>query len=98
MKLEVRPILLCSALGLAAGGAAAAEPAFRIVTFDPGHFHAALVHRESYPDVDDRVHVYAPLGWDLAEHLKRIARFNQRAANPTRWQLEIHTGPDSLAR
>ena len=99
MKLEVRPILLCSALGLAsASGAAAADATFRIVTFDPGHFHAALVHRESYPDVDDRVHVYAALGWDLAEHLKRVGRFNDRAASPTHWQLEIHTGPDSLAR
>ena len=97
MKLEVRPLILCSVLG-AASGAAAAEPAFRIVTFDPGHFHAALVHRDTYPDVDDRVHVYAPLGWDLAEHIKRIARFNTRPANPTRWQLEIHTGSDSLAR
>ena len=97
MKLPVRPILLSSMLG-AASGAGAAEPAFRVVTYDPGHFHAALVHREAYPDVDDRVHVYAPLGWDLAEHLKRIGRFNQRAANPTRWQLEIHTGGDSLQR
>ena len=96
-SMKLRPMLLCSILG-GASGAGAAEPALRIVTFDPGHFHAALVHKESYPEVDDRVHVYAPLGADLAEHLKRVARFNQRAANPTRWQLEIHTGNDPLAR
>lgn len=72
--------------------------ALRIVTLDPGHFHAALVHRESYADVDDRVQVYAPLGFDLIEHLKRVASFNGRAQDPTHWQLEIHTGPDPLAR
>jgi predicted dehydrogenase len=96
MKFEVRPLVLCSILGGLASGAGA-EPAFRIVTLDPGHFHAALVHRESYPDVDDRVQVYAPLGWDLLEHLKRIQRFNERADKPTHWQLEIHAGPDPLA-
>jgi predicted dehydrogenase len=96
--LDLRPIVLCSVLGGMAGGAAAAEPTLHIVTLDPGHFHAALVHREAYPDVDDRVHVYAPLGWDLIEHLKRVARFNDRAQNPTHWQLEVSTGPDPLAR
>jgi predicted dehydrogenase len=44
------------------------------------------------------VHVYAPLDADLTEHLKRVARFNQRATNPTKWRLDIHTGPDFLAR
>jgi predicted dehydrogenase len=70
----------------------------RIVTLDPGHFHAALPHRESYPQVDERVNVYAPLGLDLVEHLKRMARFNLRPENPTTWRLEIHTGPDFLDR
>ena len=98
MKLDLRPLIFCSVLGGLAHGAAAAEPAFRIVTLDPGHFHAALVHRESYPDVDDRVHVYGPLSSDLIEHLKRVARFNERAQDPTHWTLEVHTGPDALKR
>jgi predicted dehydrogenase len=70
----------------------------KIITLEPGHFHASLVQKEMYPDVSAKVHVYAPLGFDLSEHLNRIARFNQRAQNPTKWELEIHTGPDSLAR
>ena len=98
MKLDLRPLIFCSVLGGLAHGAAAAEPAFRIVTLDPGHFHAALVHRESYPDVDDRVQVYGPLSSDLIEHLKRVARFNERAQDPTHWTLEVHTGPDALKR
>ncbi len=70
----------------------------KIMTLDPGHFHAGLVQKEMYPDVSPRVHVYAPLGFDLYEHLKRIASFNNRKDNPTRWEMEIHAGGDPLAR
>jgi len=70
----------------------------RLMTLDPGHFHAALVQKEMLAGVSPTVHVYAPLGFDLYEHLKRIAGFNNRKENPTRWELEIHTGGDPLAR
>jgi len=68
------------------------------MTLDPGHFHAALVQKEMYPNVSARVDVYAPLGPDLIEHLNRIVGFNMRKDNPTSWQLEVHAGPDSLGR
>jgi predicted dehydrogenase len=70
----------------------------KLITLDPGHFHAALVQKESYPGVARRVHVYAPLGPDLFDHLGRVAGFNQRRHNPTGWELEIHACPDFLAR
>jgi predicted dehydrogenase len=70
----------------------------RLMTLDPGHFHAALVQKESLPGVSTQVHVYAPLGFDLLEHLKRIAGYNNRKENPARWELEVHTGDDFLAR
>ncbi|MEP7269915.1 MAG: putative oxidoreductase C-terminal domain-containing protein [Acidobacteriota bacterium] len=70
----------------------------RLMTLEPGHFHAALIQKEMYPGVSARVHVYAPLGFDLTEHLNRIARFNQRPEAPTQWELEVHAGPSSLAR
>ncbi len=70
----------------------------RLMTLEPGHFHAALIQKEMYPGVSPRVNVYAPLGFDLREHLKRIEGFNTRAANPTAWELEIHTDADPLAR
>src|SRR5579863_233574 len=73
-------------------------PEFRLITLDPGHFHAALIQKEMYPEVSKRVAVYAPLGSDLAEHLNRVARFNLRPQNPTAWELDIHTSPDFLAR
>jgi predicted dehydrogenase len=68
------------------------------MTLDPGHFHAALVQKEMYPEVAPQVHVYAPLGSDLVAHLGRIAGFNQRPTRPTAWELEVHTGGDPLAR
>jgi predicted dehydrogenase len=71
---------------------------FRLIALDPGHFHAALVQKEMYPGVSRRAAVYAPLDGDLIEHLKRIARFNQRPESPTCWELDIHAGPDSLPR
>lgn len=70
----------------------------KLITLDPGHFHAALIQKEMYPGVSPEVAVYAPLGTDLTEHLNRIARFNLRAQNPTAWELDIHAGPDFLSR
>lgn len=70
----------------------------KLLTLDPGHFHAALVQKEMYPDVSKQVHVYAPLGADLLAHLNRIAGFNTRPGRPTAWELEVHTGPDFLPR
>ncbi len=73
-------------------------PSVQLITLDPAHFHAALVQKEMYPAVSPVVAVYAPLGLDLTEHLTRVARFNQRAEGPTTWELDVHAGPDSLAR
>src|ERR1700722_16221094 len=70
----------------------------RLITYDPGHFHAALVQKEMYQGVSPRVHVYAPLGPDLLAHLARIAAFNTRADQPTAWEEEVHTGPNPLSR
>jgi predicted dehydrogenase len=70
----------------------------RLVTINPGHFHAALVHREMYPEVAPHVHIYGPAGTELAEHMHRLIRFNARAIEPTQWQLDIHACPDYLDR
>lgn len=70
----------------------------RLMTLDPGHFHAALLQKEMLPGVSRRVHVYAPPGPDLDAHLKRIALFNTRRENPTSWEMEVHAGQDFLER
>ena len=66
----------------------------RLVTLDPGHFHAALVQKTMYDDVDSVVYVYAPSGNDLDLHLVRINGYNSRAESPTYWKEEVYTGPD----
>src|ERR1022692_1288352 len=71
---------------------------FRLITLDPGHFHAGLIQKEMYRGVAKRVAVYAPLTPDLTEHLNRIARFNLREESPTAWELDIHAAPDFLER
>jgi hypothetical protein len=69
----------------------------KLMTLDPGHFHAALVQKEMLTGVSPQVHVYAPLGFDLTEHLKRITGFNTRKENPARWELENpHQAPTTL--
>lgn len=89
---------LALAVGLAATTAPAQEPSVRLITVDPGHFHAALVQKSMYPQVDPVVHVYAPAGPDLDLHLQRIESFNTRAENPTRWETRVYTGPDFFER
>jgi predicted dehydrogenase len=78
--------------------AAAATNTVRLITLDPGHFHAGLVQKFMYPQVSPVVHVYAPPGPDLQEHLKRIEGFNTRSNNPTHWEEVVYTGPDFLER
>ena len=70
----------------------------RLITLDPGHFHAALVQKTSYPQVCKDVYVYAPEGNDLQEHLKRIEGYNARAESPTAWSEAIYTGTDFLEK
>jgi predicted dehydrogenase len=66
----------------------------QIITIDPGHFHAALVQKSMYDDVDTTVHVYAPEGNDLQWHLDRINGYNTRSENPTHWNQQVYTGND----
>ncbi|WP_319500874.1 putative oxidoreductase C-terminal domain-containing protein [uncultured Draconibacterium sp.] len=66
----------------------------KIMTLDPGHFHAALVQKSMYNQVDPVVNVYAPDGEDVGDHLKRIEGFNSRTENPTSWVEKVYTGDD----
>ncbi|MCU0778560.1 MAG: hypothetical protein MUF86_12965 [Akkermansiaceae bacterium] len=87
----------CSALSLASSHAESQAP-FRLITLDPGHFHAALVQKRMIPGISPEVHIYAPGGPDLDLHLERVRAFNSRAEDPTSWDLKIHTGPDFLKK
>ncbi len=71
-----------------------ADDEVKLMTVDPGHFHAALVQKFMYDQVDSIVHVYAPAGEDLPLHLQRIEQFNTREEDPTHWEEKVYTGPD----
>jgi predicted dehydrogenase len=66
----------------------------KLITVDPGHFHAALVQKTMYEQVSPDVHVYAPEGQDCQQHLGRIDSYNKRAENPTSWNEIVYTGND----
>jgi len=93
-----RAIPLLLALLCPAMSARAADAPVRLMTLDPGHFHAALIQQEMYPGVDPTVHVFAPLGPDLLLHMGRVSAMNGRAERPTAWRLEVHAGEGYEAR
>jgi predicted dehydrogenase len=95
MRLALLAILVSAATAIQNAATAQSNGArFAFMTLDPGHFHASLVQKFMYPDVDPVVDVYAPPGDDLNEHLKRIEGFNTRADQPTHWKEEVYSGPD----
>jgi len=70
------------------------DKGIHLITLDPGHFHAALVQKTVYNNVDSVVHVYAPEGNDLRLHEGRINAYNIRSEAPTNWKEVIYTGND----
>lgn len=75
-----------------------AQGEVKLMTLDPGHFHAALVQKEMYKQVNPVVHVYAPKGPDVQSYLKIIDGYNTRQDNPTSWEEVVYTGPDYLEK
>ena len=101
MRFALSPWFVAAALGgisIAAQKSTRPMTDIRLMTLDPGHFHAALVQKDMYPGVSERVDVYAPVGPDLTEHLNRIVAFNKRSEQPTTWAMEVHAGPDFFGR
>jgi predicted dehydrogenase len=66
----------------------------QLITVDPGHFHAALVQKTMYGNVDPTVYVYAPDGPDVNMHLDRINSYNRRSEKPTHWNEVVYKGDD----
>ena len=72
--------------------------AIRLITLDPGHFHAALVQKSMSEGIDSVVNVYAPEGPELQAHLDLIKQYNERSDHPTHWSEKIYTGNDFLEK
>lgn len=70
----------------------------KLMTLDPGHFHAALIQKTSYQDIDSTVDVYAPDGPEVRDFLSKIQGYNNRAENPTNWMVNTHLSEDYLEK
>lgn len=68
----------------------------KLITLNPGHFHAALVQKSMYPQVDSNVYVYAPNGPDVQMHLDKINAYNNNPVKPTHWNEIVYKGDDYL--
>jgi len=74
------------------------EGKVKLMNLDPGHFHAALVQKQMYDQVDPAVHVYAPEGPEVESYLASIGDYNSRTEDPTSWDLKVYTGDDFLEK
>ena len=70
----------------------------KLMTLDPGHFHAALIQKTSYKDIDTTVDVYAPEGPEVKDFLNKIEGYNSRDKNPTNWTVKTHFSEDYLEK
>ena len=68
----------------------------KLMTLDPGHFHAALVQKTMYPQVDSTIHVFAPEGPEVQDFLNKIEQYNSREETPTAWKVKTSFGNDYL--
>ncbi|MCJ7465100.1 MAG: oxidoreductase [Maribacter sp.] len=66
----------------------------KLMVLDPGHFHAALVCKTMYTQVDTLIHVFAPEGPEVQDFLSKIASYNTRQDAPTAWKPKTYLGPD----
>jgi len=91
-------ISLALILPLSSIGQESSKARVRLITLDPGHFHAALVQKSMYPVIDPEVHVYAPGGPELQAHLALVRQYNERTDQPTHWKETVYEGPDYLQK
>ena len=68
----------------------------KLMTLDPGHFHAGLVQKTMYPKVDSTIYIYAPEGPEVRDFLSKIESYNTREEGPTQWNIEKKLGNDFL--
>lgn len=69
-----------------------------LLILNPGHFHAALVLRESHPALSGDIYVYSEEGPDLDRFMNMVDAFNTRKTDPTAWRIHVYTGTNYLEK
>jgi hypothetical protein len=95
---QLQHVLLMASSLFMMKGVIAQSATVKLITLDPGHFHASLVQKSMYPQVDPKVYVYAKKSADLDQHLARIKSYNTQASNPTHWDEVVYEGDDFLSK
>lgn len=67
-----------------------------LINLDPGHFHAALVQKKMYAEVNPEMYVLAPNGPEVKDYLGKIEQYNTRSDSPTNWTVKPLLGDDFL--
>src|SRR5690554_2953682 len=75
-----------------------AKGEIKLMTLDPGHFHASLVQKSMYDQVSPTVYVYSKEGSELDAFLASIEAYNNSEDDPTHWEMEVYTGADFLQK
>ncbi len=71
---------------------------YHLVVLAPAHFHASLLQKYAYKQIDSTVQVFAPEGPGVKSYLQLVDQYNNRSDNPTSWNEEVYTGPDYLQK
>ncbi len=74
------------------------ESMIRIMSLNPGHFHAGLIHKDMYKNVDSTIHVFASQGPELEDYLSRIEGYNSRNENSTSWKVLLNESDNPLTQ
>jgi predicted dehydrogenase len=74
------------------------KPDVTFMVAEPGHFHAALVLKSMYPEVDSTVYLYSPEGPEVKDFLNRVAGYANRSEEPAAWKIRQNTGQDFFER
>ncbi|MFX0555173.1 putative oxidoreductase C-terminal domain-containing protein [Maribacter sp. CXY002] len=98
IKLMMPILLLMVSCGQEKGKEHMEKEKVKLMTLDPGHFHAALVQKTMYPQVDSTIHVFAPEGPEVQDFLSKIEQYNARPDNPTAWEVKTYFGDDYLSK
>ena len=69
-----------------------------LIILNPGHYHAHAIHRRMYDQIDPTVHIYAPEGPEIHEHVAVVESYNGQGENPTAWNQVVYIGDDYLER
>jgi predicted dehydrogenase len=74
------------------------EPSIQLIVLAPAHFHAALLQKKMYGQIDRKVFVFAPDSQGVDSYLALIQQYNHRPEMPTNWQEQLYIGGDYMSK